>query len=430
MAIKADEVQQPELDGSPVAPPQPRRFASVIGRTFQSLSHRDYRMMWIGMFLSMGGFNMLMLARGILIYDLTGDVVRTALVSIGWAPGLLIMSLVGGYLGDRVERRMLIQLSQLINAMFALTVGMLIWTDLIQWWHLLIVSTAQGCVFALQVPARTAAMSQIVPKELIGNAMALNAMAMTAMSVAAPAVGGVLYELIEPEGVYFVVTTMMVLALAFTSLIPKLYPESNGQKESPVVNIVRGFKYAIGHRVILVLLIQSVAIAMLSMPFRMLVPVFAKELYGSEPSEVGWLAMMAGVGGIAASMGVASLRAGQRRGWVILLSPLISGVSILAIGGMPWYWVGMIMFVGVGFGESIRWALGQALIVELANPRYRARMTSLTMMTFGLIPLAAYPIGILVDLVGVTTTLIGMATALIAAGVMFVIVSPSIRRLK
>ena len=385
------------------------------------------------MFLSMGGFSMLMLTRGILIYEITdSDAIKTAIVAIGWAPGLLIMSLFGGVLGDRTERRRLIQLSQAINACLALLVGLMLLSELLQWWHLLCVSVSQGCVFALQVPARTAAMAQLVPKPLIGNAMALNTMAMTLMNIAAPAVGGILYELIRPEGVYFVVAIMMILAMVFTGFLPKMYPDANqsSAKESPLVNIKRGFRYAIKHRLVRVLLIQSVVIAMLSMPFRMLVPVFAKELYGSEPSEVGWIAMMAGVGGIAASIGVASLRQGQNRGWVILLSPVISGVSILALGFFDIYWVGMIFFLGVGFGETIRWALGQALVIENANPRYRARMTSLTMMTYGLIPVAAFPIGWLVENVGVGQTVIGMAIALLSAGVLFILISPSIRNLK
>ena len=384
------------------------------------------------MFLSMGGFNMLMLVRGILVYEITGDAQRTALVSIGWAPGILIMSLWGGVLGDRVERRMLIQLAQFANAVFAVSVGVLIMTGLIEWWHLLVVSSLQGCTFALQIPARTAAMSQLVPKNLIGNAMALNSMAMTLMSIAAPAVGGLLYELIEPHGVYFVVTVMMVLAMVATTFLPKMYPDQNqsGSKESPIVNIKRGIRYAARNRLVRALLIQSVVIAMLSMPFRMLVPVFAKELYGSVPSEVGWLATMAGIGGIAASIGVASLRSGQRRGLVILASPIISAISIFLIGMLPWYWVGMIVFVGVGFGESIRFALGQALVVEHANPRYRARMTSLSMMTYGLIPLAAFPIGWFVDNVGVIPTIIGMSVALFTAGVAFIIVSSSVRNLR
>jgi MFS family permease len=396
------------------------------------MRQRDYRLMWMSMFLSMGGFNMLMLVRGILVYEITGDAQRTALVSIGWAPGILIMSLWGGVLGDRVERRMLIQLAQFANAVLAVSVGVLIMTGLIEWWHLMVVSSLQGCTFALQIPARTAAMSQLVPKNLIGNALALNSVAMTLMSIAAPAVGGLLYQLIEPHGVYFVVTVMMVLAMVFTTFLPKMYPDQNqsGSKESPIVNIKRGIRYAARNRLVRALLIQSVVIAMLSMPFRMLLPVFAKELYGSVPSEVGWLATMAGIGGIAASIGVASLRSGQRRGLVILASPIISAISIFLIGMLPWYWVGMIVFVGVGFGETIRFALGQALVVEHANPRYRARMTSLTMMTYGLIPLAAFPIGWFVDNVGVIPTIIGMSVALFTAGVAFIIVSSSVRNLR
>ena len=89
----------------------------------------------------------------------------------------------------------------------------------------------------------------------------------------------------------------------------------------------------------------------------------------------------------------------------------------------------MMFFIGVGFGESIRWALGQALVIEHANPRYRARMTSLTMMTYGLIPLAAFPVGWLVDNVGVQETVIGMAIVLFVAGLFFIIASKSVRHL-
>lgn len=406
-------------------------FASPwLRRTFESLTNRDYRMMWIGMFLSMGGFNMLMLARGILVVEITdNNAVIASAVSIGWAPGLLVMSLVGGALGDRVERRMLIQASQFGNAALALIIGCLILTGLIEWWHMLTVSIMQGCLFALQMPARTAATVQIVSRDQLPNAMALNATAMTLMSVASPAVGGVLYEAINPEGVYFVVTAMQVGALFFTSLLPRLEPDPNRVKERTFAAIAHGIQYIFHNRLVMLLLVQSVVVAMLSMPFRMLVPVFAFDLYGSQPSEVGWLAMMAGFGGIAASLGVASLRAGQKRGWVLLLSPIIYGISMLVMGLLPFYMVGIAMFIGVGLGETIRFALGQALVVEHSDNEYRARMTSLTMMTYGFIPIAALAMGGSVETFGAQASLIGISIALLVVSVLFIIVTPSIRRL-
>ena len=409
-----------------------RAFASSpwLNRIFESLSNRDYRMMWFGMFLSMGGFNMLMLARGILVVEITdNNALIASAVSIGWAPGLLLMSLVGGALGDRVERRMLIQLSQTGNALMALIIGVLILLGLIEWWHMLAVSILQGCMFALQMPARTAATVQLVGKDQLPNAMALNATAMTLMTVASPAIGGVLYEWIEPQGVYFVVTAMQVGALVFTSLLPRLEPDPNRPKERTFEAIRHGIEYIFQNRLVMVLLFQSIVVAMLSMPFRMLVPVFAYDLYGSDPSEVGWLAMMAGFGGIVASLGVASLRKGQARGWVLLLAPVVYGVSMAVIGLMPIYVVGILMFIGVGIGETTRFALGQALVVEHSDNEYRARMTSLTMMTYGFIPIAALAIGVSVEQFGSQASIIGLAIGLLIVSAAFIVLTPSIRRL-
>ena len=409
-----------------------RTFASSpwLNRIFESLSNRDYRMMWFGMFLSMGGFNMLMLARGILVVEITdNNALIASAVSIGWAPGLLVMSLVGGALGDRVERRMLIQLSQTGNALMALIIGVLILLGLIEWWHMLAVSILQGCMFALQMPARTAATVQLVGKDQLPNAMALNATAMTLMTVASPAIGGVLYEWIEPQGVYFVVTAMQVGALVFTSLLPRLEPDPNRVKERTFEAIRHGIEYIFHNKLVMVLLLQSIVVAMLSMPFRMLVPVFAYDLYGSDPSEVGWLAMMAGFGGIVASLGVASLRKGQARGWVLLLAPIVYGVSMAVIGLMPIYVVGILMFIGVGIGETTRFALGQALVVEHSDNEYRARMTSLTMMTYGFIPVAALAIGISVEQFGSQASIVGMAIGLLIVSAAFIVLTPSIRSL-
>ena len=66
-------------------------------------------MLWFGMVLSMGGFQMQMVARGILVYNMTDNAFITGIVGMGFAPSLLVVSLYGGVLGDRVERRVLIQ---------------------------------------------------------------------------------------------------------------------------------------------------------------------------------------------------------------------------------------------------------------------------------------------------------------------------------
>lgn len=398
--------------------------------TFSSLDNRSFRFLWFGMLLSMGGFQMQMIARGILVYDITSDARLTAVVAMGFAPSLLVVSLFGGVLGDRMERRTLIQISQGMNAVGAGVIAVVIIAGTIEWWHLFAVSVMQGAMFALQMPARQAAIPQLVGKERVGNAVALNAMAMSLMNIAAPGIGGVIYAVGGPETAYLVVTGMMLIAVIITSFIPKMYPSANAARDSVFHNIKAGFSYLKVNPLVKSLLIYSTVLALLSMPFRMLVPVFAGDLYGVDPGGVGLFATMIGVGGVAASFLAAGLKSGQHRGAVFLSAGVISGVSLLLIGTLPFYVVGAALAIGIGFGETIRWGLGQALIMEETDDEYRSRMMSLVMMSFGLMPIAVLPLGFAIDEFGAQASAIGMAIVLLTGSLLFSIFSGRIRRLQ
>ena len=400
-----------------------------MSRTFESLSDRNFRILWFGMMLSMGGFQMQMIARGILVYDITQDASITAIVSMGFAPSLLVVSLFGGVLGDRMERRSIIQIAQFMNALSAGVVAALIITGTIEWWHLFIVSIAQGAMFAIQMPARQAAIPTLVGKERVGNAVALNAMAMSLMNVAGPALGGLVYGIWGPEVTYVVVTVIMSVAVLITGLIPKMYPPAETVRKSVIGNIKAGFSYLQINPLVRAMLIYSMLLALLSMPFRMLVPVFAEDLYGVDPAGVGVFAMMIGVGGVAASILSAGLRKGQHRGIVFLSAGVIAGVTLLLIGLIPIYVAGVALAIGVGFSETIRWGLGQALIMEETEDTYRARMMSLMMMSFGLMPAAVLPIGYAIEEFGARETVFGMAAVLMVASVLFVALNRRIRQL-
>lgn len=401
-----------------------------LKRTFSSLDDRSFRFLWLGMLLSMGGFQMQMIARGILVYDLTNDPAITAIVAMGFAPSLLVVSLFGGVLGDRMERRTLIQISQTMNALAAGFVAFLIITNVVEWWHLFAVSLVQGAMFALQMPARQAAIPKLVGKERVGNAVALNAMAMSLMNVAAPGIGGIIYGLSGPAVTYLVVTAMMIIAVVITGMIPKMYPSGDAARKSVIGNITAGFGYLKVNPLVRIMLIYSIVLALLSMPFRMLVPVFAEDLYGVDPTGVGIFATLIGVGGFAASLMSAGLRRGQHRGKIFLMAGIISGISLIFIGSLPFYIVGAVFAIGVGFGETVRWGLGQALIMEETDDEYRSRVMSLMMMSFGLMPAAVLPLGFAIKEFGAQASVLGMSAILMVASVLFVIFAGRIRRLE
>lgn len=382
------------------------------------------------MLLQMGGFQMQMIARGILVYDLTDDAALTGIVAMGFAPSLLVVSLFGGVLGDRMERRTLIQIGQSVNVLIAGTVAVLVITGVIEWWHLFLVAIVQGAMFSLQMPARQAAIPALVGKERVGNAVALNAMAMSLMNVAAPGIGGLIYGLGGPEAAYLTVTGIMIVAVLITSMLPRMYPSGESAKKSVIGNIKAGFTYLKINPLVRVLLIYSMVLALLSMPFRMLVPVFAEDLYGVEAVGVGLFATMIGVGGVGAAFLSAGLRKGQHRGAVFLAAGIISGVSLLLISSLPFYLVGAALAIGVGFGETIRWGLGQALMMEETADEYRARMMSLMMMSFGLMPAAVIPLGFAIEKYGAQTSVFGMSIILLVVSTIFIFGSSRMRKLR
>jgi MFS family permease len=419
---------------TPTMPPKGDPPFGALGRafvhTFETvIRSRDFRMLWIGMVLAMGGFQMQMVVRGILVYDITGNAALTGLVGVGFAPSLFFVSLYGGVLGDRVERRLLIQISQGMNGLFAGIVAILLFTDVLVWWHLFCVSVAQGAMFALQMPARQAAIPSLVNKDQLPNAFALNAMAMSIMTLVAPAIGGVLYELIDPKNVYIIVSIVMMSAVLFTGMVPKMYPQVSANKPSMVDSVIAGFKYIGRNKIVLNLMIYSVVVALLSMPFRMLVQVYAKDVYGSEPSEVGMLLTALGLGGLVGTVSIANLREGHKRGWIVLGGAFVAGLSLGLIVGVPYYYAGVIGMVGMGLAEQARWALGQSLMMENSDDEYRSRVMSVLMMTFGLMPVGLLPLGFAIEEFGARPAVGVTAVLLLLFATSSIFIMPKLRRL-
>ena len=106
-----------------------------------------------------------------------------------------------------------------------------------------------------------------------------------------------------------------------------------------------------------------------------------------------------------------------------------TGVAMVLLAVLPTYQVGLIIMLLVGFAGSIRMTLGQSLMIEATDSEYRARVMSLFMMTYGLMPLGALPIGYMIDRIGAAATLLAIGVALLSAGLLLFVSAASLRRL-
>lgn len=378
---------------------------------FESLANRQFLLLWLGMVAWMCAMNMQFVVRGYLAYDITNSATLLGVVNVGSSLTILTFSLHGGAIADRLERKLIIQTCLVISILTSLLIGVAITTGIISWPYLLAASAIQGGVSAFQMPARQAMISQIVPAEQLTNAMALNGAAMGATILLAPAIAGGLYALAGPDVVYYVITAMGVASLLFTAFV-KRTGAGTGRKGALGSDIKEGLTFLRTNRLVLILVSIGVISTILSEPFWLMVPVYIVDVYGRGPEAMGLLVSVVGAGSLGGSLAIAAIGR-KMRGIMLLVSALLSGVGLLMIGVFPNYYAAVALMIPVGLGESGRWSLNQALVMENTDDRFRGRVMSIFSLTWGLIPLGALPFAVLIDWLGGRVAIGILATLLI-----------------
>ena len=366
----------------------------------------------------MFGIQMQMIVRSYLTYEITDSPFLLGLVNAGFAIPMLSLALFGGAVADRMERRRVIQAGQVTSIVLAMFIGVSIVTNTITWIHLFGVSMVQGAIFSFVMPARQALVPSLVGKDNLTNATSLDAAAMSVTTLLAPAVGGGLYNVIGPEGVYFLIAGCSVVAVILTWFVSA----SGGSASRPSVpmfsDIVEGLRYVVRSPLVLVLLLMALATALLAMPFRFLMPVFVVDVYDRGPESLGLLVTIMGVGSLVGALFIASMGK-RRRGLTLIAGSFVSGIALMLVAAIPLYYAAAALMVLMGLGDAGRRVLNMALIMEEVEDKYRGRVMSVFMMNFGLMPLGVLPAGVIAErmggqfVVGMLGVLLLLTTALI-----------------
>ena len=396
---------------------------------FSALRHRDFRYLWLSNSIVMGGNQATFIAAGYLAYELTDSAFVLGLVSMGFAVPMLTLSLLGGALSDRMPRKRIIQIGQLLMAVSVAAVAAAIFFGVIGWGHLLAASALQGVAFAFVVPARQSLIVDIVGDDSAGNAIALVSVSFSATTLLAPAIAGVLYDSVGPLGVYVIVLIADLVAVGCTGLVRHSgNPRAPGKaSRSFLRDIGAGLRYVRNDELLVALMVVALAFTVLAMPYRFLLPVFVVEVYQHGPRTLGLLSSMVGLGAILGASYVAWT--GRRhRGAVLMAGAVVSGAGLVMIGAVPVLAVAVVLTVLVGIGDALRRALNQALLLEVADAEYRGRVVSIYAMNFGLAPAGVLPAGALAELLGVRAAVAIFGVLLIGLSILIALRSPRLLR--
>ena len=378
---------------------------------------------------------------GYYIYELTGSASRLGiLVAISAIP-TLAFTLYGGALADRMDKKVLIQISQALFVVFAVTVGLLITTDVIIWQHLVIASFLHGCVMPFVMPARMAIIPQVVGRSGVMNAVAINSMGMSVITMGAPAFAGFFIYLFGVEGLFYVIAGMYGSAFLVTGFLPKYQNPVNASRGAVMSEILKGFKYLKANSVLIVLVLMGFVQLMMMFPIRFIMPIFAKDVFSVEANGLGIMMLFLGLGGLGGALFIASIGRIRRRGLMLVLTGILSGTVLLVFSTLSFFseemefspysfTAGLLILLVMGTIQTGRQTMQQSLVMEYIDEEFRGRVMSINMLGWGIMPLGVLPLTIGTETFGAPVALGVLSVIFISISFLVLMFSPRLRQLR
>ncbi|HWI18964.1 MAG TPA: MFS transporter, partial [Vicinamibacterales bacterium] len=395
------------------------RINAAALRIAVALTHRNFRLLWLGALTSSIGTWMQKVAQAWLIVTMTGSssAFYLGLDSFAGEAPILLFTLVGGVVADRRDRRHMMLTSQVTQMIVALVLAALIYFERIEIWMVLSLSFVSGCAQAFGGPAYQSLIPTLVGKEHLPNAIALNSIQFNLARVIGPVVAGVALATLGMvacfglNGISFLFVIAAILALRDVH-VP---PVASG---SMVDQMKGGLRYVRDSRNLMAVTVLGFIVAFLGFPLLTFLPVITKDVFGGDVGLYSRLMTIGGAGAVTGALIVAYIGKHRHIGRLLLICLGLFGVvtALFSLSTSPAL-SSAILFVGASLLVMCT-SLTTSLAQLLAPPELRGRVVSIYMMAFrGGSPLGGLASGWLVTQVGSAPTVLmvnGIALTLVA----------------
>ena len=411
-----------------------------LRRTLVAFTYRDFRVLWFGACTSSVGTWMQSLAENWLVLSLTGSPLYLGLDAFLQQLPIMLFTLIGGVLADRLDRRRTLLTSQYIQTSTAATLAILVYFGYVRVWHILTLSFITGCAQAFGGPAYQSLIPSLVNKRDLTNAIALNSIQFNVARVLGPLFTGATLAAFAargfsdygPEAMSAVFSlnalSYLVVIYALVSLHVKHMPPATTQ---PMLEELRGgFRYVRQERTIPPLIVLAFATTFLGMPLMTLLPVFARDIFHSGVGLYSRLMAFSGVGAIAGSLIVAWLGRRKRLGALALVVQMAFGLLIVVFAVTRVLWISYLLLFFTNVALMVVFSTVTSLVQLIAPNEMRGRVMSIYMLAFrGGMPLGSLTSGYLAGTFGAPPVLAVGGTLLMLVAGYFLATNRGVREL-
>ena len=416
--------------GSPL---QQGRNVLTRMRTFEALQLREFRLLWLGQLTTGLGQWMDQVARGWLLYDLTGSTVQLGLVGALRAVPLLLLSPIAGTLADRYGRKTQLIAAQSINAVANVILGMLILTGGVHPWHVYATGLVAATVQVFQQPARQAMLPESVDPGHLTNAIGLNSLVFNMSRSVGPAIAGALIALVGPGGSYLAQGGLFALSTLWTVQLhlPNRPPASSASRPlSIAASTWEGWRYVVIQPTIRTAMIVSVVAAFFGMSTTTLLPVFARDILEAGPTGQGLLLTAMGIGAVVSAFLIASVGDDLPKGMLMIGGVTVYGLSVLGFSASQWVAVSLALMVITGMCNVASNALVQTVLQAESAPTMRGRVMGVYQQHQLFIVAGGLLAGTLASVFGAQLTVAGFGVACAVGAVAVYLAIPRVRAIR
>ena len=348
-----------------------------------ALYHRRFRLLWIGLLISIAGTQMQTWALFWHIRSLTDLPIALGGVGLARILPVVFFSLLGGAMADVVNRRRLLLVTQSAMTLLALLLAWLTFQGSITLWQIYLLTALQAMAAAFDIPARQALVPNLVPPRDLPSAFSLNSIAFQTGAIVGPALSGLVIAYWGQPYTYLInAVSYLAVILALLLMGPVAQQADPARRSNVSLGAIKeGVRFILGQPIILASMLLDFFATFFSSA-NTLMPLFARDILSVGAVAYGWLSAAQSIGAVFAALVASQIEHIRRQGAVLLSAVVVFGVATILFGLARSFWVAMLALALVGASDSISMIIRNT-IRQIQTPDYiRGRVTSVTQIFF------------------------------------------------
>lgn len=372
---------------------------------WRSFRHRNFRILFPANVLSNIGTWVQIVAQDWLVLQLTDNngFYLGLVTAIQFLP-VMLLSLHGGALADRVDKRKLLIATNTLAALACYALGILVVAEVIELWHVFICAAVLGIASAIDAPIRQSFTAEIVGDDDVANAVSLNSANFNMGRLVGPALSGILIAKFG-TGPSFLINATSYLFVIGSLFFMRSSDFFSQKKEKTLGTIREGLRYAMARPDLYVVMALIFFASTFGLNFQIFNALMATKEFGKGPASYGLLGTYVAIGSLAGALISARLERFRDSMLVVRLGVVFSLV-VIATAFMPTYWT-YSLWLPIGGVSALAMLISANSYVQVnSDPAVRGRVMGIYLLIFmGGTPLGSLFIGYMTEAVGVRETI-------------------------